>query len=127
MSNGGHVARAREYIHAHFTQNVSLEELSRLTRISPFHLQRLFVNAIGLSPFQYLMHLRITAAKNMLRRGLQISHVALETGFVDQSHFTRHFTRVVGLTPGQFTERRKIIQDPFAAPEPTSYAHARRD
>jgi AraC-like DNA-binding protein len=121
-----HVARAREYIDAHFRRNVSLAELSTLTGISPFHLQRLFVNTIGLSPFEYQMHLRITAAKNMLRRGLQIANVALEAGFVDQSHFSKHFKRVVGLTPGQFVERRKIIQDPFTEPEPTSWPYAGR-
>jgi AraC-like DNA-binding protein len=106
-----HVARVREYLDANFMRNVSLSELSALVGISPYYLLRTFRNSVGLSPFEYLIHLRILAAKRMLRRGCPIVRVALATGFADQSHFTRQFKRIVGFTPGQFAEKCNIVQD----------------
>ena len=105
--------RVREYLEANFMHNVSLSQLSTLTGISPYYLLRAFRKTVGLPPFEYLLHLRILSAKELLRQGHPLIEVALETGFVDQSHFTRHFKRIVGFTPGQFVAKGKIIQDRF--------------
>jgi transcriptional regulator GlxA family with amidase domain len=48
-------------------------------------------------------------AKSLLRAGLPIALVAAEAGFYDQAHLTRHFKRIVGLTPGRYaTEARRM-------------------
>jgi AraC-like DNA-binding protein len=53
-------------------------------------------------PHEYQVQVRIMKAKTFLRLGRSISETASLVGFVDQSHFTRHFKRLVGITPGKF-------------------------
>lgn len=96
------VERAREYLDAHFAENISLEALAAVANLSPFHLSRLFRRQTGLPPHAYLTHVRIRRAKQLLLAGVAIADVAARTGFSDQSHLTRHFKRIVGVTPGQY-------------------------
>jgi len=96
------VKKARQYIEANFSQPISLDSLGQLTELSPFHLHRVFCTQVGMPPHAYQTQLRINRAKQLLRLDLPLSAVALSTGFADQSHLTRHFHRLVGLTPGQF-------------------------
>ena len=99
------VDKAREYLEAHYAENVSLETLAGLSGISPFHLVRLFRAQTGLPPHTYLTHVRILRAKALLALGLPIADVALAVGFSDQSHLTRRFKRVVGIPPGHYAQR----------------------
>lgn len=103
-AGGGHryVRVAREYLEANYAENISLRQLASVSNISPFHLLRTFHEVIGLPPFEYQTQLRISQAKRLLRDGWSIAAVAAETGFADQSHLTRHFKRVVGVTPGKY-------------------------
>ena len=110
--NSERIRRVREYLDAHYERNITLDELANLAEFSPFHLLRTFRNSVRLTPRAYLTQVRVEAAKSFLRFGRTISHVALETGFTDQSHFTRHFKRITGLTPGQYFPR---IETPKAA------------
>lgn len=96
------VALARDYIQAHYADNVTLDQLSAIASLSPFHFLRVFQREIGLPPHAYLTQARLARAKALLSLGLPIPQVAVETGFVDQSHLTRHFKRLVGVTPGQY-------------------------
>lgn len=104
---GGHryIKIAREYLEANYTENVSLRQLASVSSISPFHLLRTFHDVVGLPPFEYQTQLRLSRAKKLLRDGWSIADVAAETGFADQSHLTRHFKRVVGVTPGKYFAR----------------------
>jgi AraC-like DNA-binding protein len=105
------VQRVRDYLHAHLADTVSLEQLAGLTQMSTYYLLRLFQQTTGLSPHAYLLQLRITRAKALLLAGVPIAQVALDTGFADQSHFTRSFKRLLGVTPGQYLPHRNIVQD----------------
>lgn len=96
------VLRAQKYLEEHFADRVTLQDLARLTRLSPFHLNRLFCKQIGMPPHAYQIQVRISRAKSLLRSGRRISETASTTGFVDQSHFSRQFKKFVGVTPGQF-------------------------
>jgi AraC-like DNA-binding protein len=96
------VKRAREYIDAHYTKNITLDQLANITGLSPFHLTRIFRQIVGLPPHLYLTQVRIERAKRLLTQGWPVAHVAVETGFFDQSHFTKRFKRIVGVTPGQY-------------------------
>jgi AraC-like DNA-binding protein len=100
------LCRARVYVEEHFAEKISLEQLGNLADMSPFHLARTFRAATGLSPFQYQLHLRLTRARSLLCSGKSAAAVAASTGFVDQSHLTRHFKRALGLTPGRFLASR---------------------
>ncbi len=102
------VKRAKDYIEAHYAENITLDDLANAAYLSPFHLSRVFLKHIGLPPHAYLIQVRIRRAKELLTRGWQLTDTACELGFVDQSHFHRRFKRIVGITPGQY---RKNVQD----------------
>jgi AraC-like DNA-binding protein len=102
------VKRARDYIEACYDENISVRKLASIACLSPFHFIRVFQAQTGMPPHAYLMQTRVRKAKALLARGRQIVDAAYETGFVDQSHLTRHFKRTLGYTPGQY---RNSIQD----------------
>jgi AraC family transcriptional regulator len=93
-----------EYIHHHLDAELSLDRLAAVAHVSPFHFARLFKHSTGLPPHQYVIARRVERAKELLREPdrLALADVATEVGFADQSHFTRHFKRLVGVTPRQF-------------------------
>jgi AraC-like DNA-binding protein len=94
--------QAQEYLDAHFLRPVSLRELSEVTGASPWHVQRVFKSAFGLTPQEYVIDRRIARARIYLRQGRSAVEVALDTGFCDQSHFSRVFRRHVGVSPGHY-------------------------
>lgn len=105
------VIRARDYLEAHFAESIRLEDLARVSSLSPYHLNRLFRAEVGMPPHAYQTHLRVTAARRLLLEGRTIAEVAAETGFVDQSHFTRHFRRLLLVSPGEYRSGSKNVQD----------------
>jgi AraC-like DNA-binding protein len=106
------VQRIREYLQEHYAENVSLDRLAHIANVSPYHLHRLFCQEVGLPPHQYQTQVRVAHARALLAKGLPISQVALETGFADQSHLTRHFKRLVQVTPGRYrVQESKNVQD----------------
>ncbi len=102
---------AREYLEEHFVDNISLSQLAEAANLSPFHLARVFHQVMGLPPHAYLNHIRLERAKQLLLAGQSDATVAYETGFADQSHLTRRFKQVYGVTPGHVLQHRKNIQD----------------
>jgi len=94
------IARVIDYMHSHFDQDISLEVLAQTVNISPSHLRRLFKQATGMAPHQYLISLRVNRAKDLLlTRSFSVDQVAAEVGFADQSHLHRYFKRTFGITP----------------------------
>jgi len=96
------VRRTKQVLDERYAERVSLHELARLMGLSAYHLNRSFCRKIGMPPHEYQVQLRIMKAKSFLRLGRSISETASLVGFVDQSHFARHFKRSMGVTPGQF-------------------------
>ena len=93
--------RVLEIIDARLEQGVSIEELAREAGLSPSHFTRAFKQAIGRSPHQHVMALRLERARRLLDQpGAVLSTIALRLGFADQAHFTRLFKRQFGVTPG---------------------------
>jgi AraC-like DNA-binding protein len=92
----------REYLENHYTENVSLEDIARVSGLSSYHLIRVFRSETGLPPHAYLEQVRINRARRLLRNGASIADVAFLTGFTDQSHFSRHFKKMTGVTPGLY-------------------------
>lgn len=96
------VGKVRDYIVANYDQNISLKKLSKLVNLSPYHLNRVFSEEIGMPPHAFQTQVRIAKAKEMIKRGVSLSDVALSAGFADQSHFNRHFKRLMKITPGEY-------------------------
>jgi AraC-like DNA-binding protein len=96
------ILRVRTYLDEHYAENISLEELAVIANLSPFHLLRSFRDQVNLPPHAYQIQVRIMHAKQMLRLGLSGIDTALAVGFADQSHFTKHFKRIVGVPPGLY-------------------------
>ncbi|MBP5972647.1 helix-turn-helix transcriptional regulator [Brasilonema sp. CT11] len=92
--------RVIEFIIDNLADNLLLDIMAKEAGISQYHFCRLFKQSTGLSPYQYVMHCRIERARMLLLQNKQkISEVASQVGFADQSQFTRHFKRVLGVTP----------------------------
>jgi AraC family transcriptional regulator len=104
----GALPRARlravaEYIEGHLDASPTLGQMAAVAGLSPYHFARQFKGATGLPPHQYVLTRRVEQAKRLLQAGPQsLAEVAAHVGFSDQSQFTRHFKRLVGVTPGQF-------------------------
>jgi AraC-like DNA-binding protein len=101
------IHRAKRYLQERYDAPVSLDELATVAGLSRFHLLRTFAHHTGLPPHAYQIHIRIERARKLLQAGELPSSVAAWTGFADQSHFTRHFKRIMGVTPGVYAQARK--------------------
>lgn len=100
---GPAIARSiRELIDGDLSANLNVSDFAAQTRLSRFRVLRAFKQHYGLPPHTYQLCARLAAAQRSLRAGRSAAEVATHYGFVDQSHFTRHFRRVVGLTPLQY-------------------------
>lgn len=114
-SRGGHehfaVQRTKQFLEAHYAERVLLFDLARVTRLSPYHLNRSFCQKVGMPPHAYQMQLRIAHAKQCLRLGRSVSETACVVGFFDQSHFVHAFKRSEGITPSQYMRFSKNLQD----------------
>jgi AraC-like DNA-binding protein len=96
------VKLAQDFIQANYADNVTLGQIASLAGLSSFHLIRVFTAQVGLPPHAYLNQIRVHRARKLLAAGRSIARVASETGFVDQSHLSKNFKRLLGVTPGQY-------------------------
>ncbi len=94
--------RLRELLDERVVEGIGLEEAAALLPAHPAHLVRAFSGAYGIAPHQYLMSRRVDRARRLLLAGRTPAEVAGDTGFYDQAHLTRHFKRLVGVTPGRY-------------------------
>lgn len=101
------IQRVLSYLDEHYAENVSLAQLATLAHLSPFHLLRSFRNQVHLPPHAYQIQVRIMRAKQLLRTGMPSVDAALTVGFADQSHFTKHFKRIVGVPPRLYSGVRQ--------------------
>lgn len=93
---------AKDYIAAHYTQDISLQDVATLVGLSPWYFLRQFKKHVGLTPHNWLVQVRLHQARTQLKFGEPIAQVAYNCGFSDQSHFNRHFKRAMGFTPSQY-------------------------
>lgn len=91
-----------EYIEKNYNENITLDDLSHAANINKYSLLRSFTKYKGITPYQYLVTIRINKAKQLLEQGIEPMEAALSTGFTDQSHFTNFFKKFIGLTPKQY-------------------------
>jgi AraC family transcriptional regulator len=100
----GRLRAVVEYIEEHLDAGPTREQMAAVARLSTYHFARQFKAATGLPPHQYVIARRVERAKRLLQRDgdLSLALIAARAGFADQSHFSHHFKRLVGVTPGKF-------------------------
>lgn len=101
---------ARDYIQAHFTEDVNLNELSKVACLSPYHFHRAFKQTFGITPKKFVTGLRIERAQwLLLNRPMSVQRVCHEVGFRDVSSFTRLFAGYAGSTPSIFRNESRAL------------------
>ncbi len=100
------IEAAVDFIRENFRGKISIGDLSQRTGLSPRQFDRKFKEAFGISPQQFILKTRILAGCDALAKlGRSISDISFELGFCDQSSFTRHFLKHMGVTPMQYRKR----------------------
>lgn len=100
---GAETNRALEFIHAHFAENITREEVARHVCLAPEYFAKQFKKGIGMTVKDYINHCRISAAMDLLKTtNLNITEVASQVGFSDSSYFAVVFKKNTGLSPSEF-------------------------
>src|SRR5262249_5272550 len=97
-----------EYVEDHLAASPTLEQMAAIARLSVYHFARQFRRATGLPPHQYVIARRVERAQQLLHGDRSLAEVAADAGFSDQSQFSSHFKRLVGVTPRQFRMSARI-------------------
>ena len=100
---------ACNYIESNYTELITLGDLSQISDLNKYTLIRNFTMQRGITPYQYLSTIRINKAKKLLEAGISPIETAMQTGFTDQSHFTKFFKNFIGLTPKLY----QVIFNPY--------------
>jgi AraC-like DNA-binding protein len=116
-TNRGGLAPARanricEYIDSHLQENIALEVLAQIAQLSVHHFARAFRQTLGIPPHSYIVQRRVEHAQQLLRNtDLPLSEIAIVAGFTDQSHLSRHFRTITGVSPSLARHRFRTGAD----------------
>jgi AraC family transcriptional regulator len=98
--------RIRDYVIAHMDERIEAGALAKIAGRSPFHFTRVFAQSVGMTPYRYVVHLRLRRAVELMRDGRHgLADIAAVTGFADQSHLSRWVRRVHGVSPTELMAR----------------------
>lgn len=105
------LGKAVSFLESNFTSSsITLDKLSDMVNMSKRNFQRYFKKAMGTSPINYLLTLRVNKAKELLKifPDASISEIATHTGFYDSNYFSRQFKSITGLSPRQYREKYAV-------------------
>ncbi|MGN7291726.1 AraC family transcriptional regulator [Rhizobium sp. SAFR-030] len=100
------VMRTVDFLESHYNDSIGSEDLEAVSGLSRFELARQFRRLMGTSPHRYMVLRRLDQAKQLLSTGVGLADAAAAAGFADQPHFTRHFRKTFGMTPGRWLALR---------------------
>jgi AraC-like DNA-binding protein len=112
------IGAAISYLEDHYSETISVKQLTRIAGMSESSLLRAFKRATGHTPTEYLRYLRLHRAQYLLRQTtLNITEIALETGFNDSNYFARAFHKAEGATPSAYRKNssNKLNDSPLIA------------
>src|SRR5688500_12138868 len=118
------VRRARPFLHDALANKINLAELAAHAALDRSPLVRAFRAEVGVPPYEYLTHLRVSRARQLLQCGVLVAEAAQAVGFCDESQLHRHFRRIVGVTPGAYA--RSFARGATKAPTSPKADRARR-
>lgn len=97
------IAKSISYIENHYTEDISIDLLAKISHYSPRHFARIFSETYSTTPLNYIISLRIRRACSLLKETtLPISTIAIQCGFSDSNYFSRIFKKNLYLTPKQY-------------------------
>lgn len=97
------LAAALKHMQKHFAESLRIEDIAKKAGLSVYQFEQRVQRLFHMSPLQLLHKLRLDEATRLLRETtLPLGEIALQTGWCDQSAFTRHFSRYAGIAPGKF-------------------------
>jgi len=98
------------YIDEHYAETISMEKGAQLAGLSSTHFNRRFQQLLRMTPMQYLRTVRIQAAERLLTTtSSPLAEIAVDVGYTDQSHLTKRFREVTGMTPAAY--RKRFVRD----------------
>jgi AraC family transcriptional regulator len=97
--------QAIAYIHDHLAEDITVSAIADELEMSQYYFSRLFKQAIGVSPYRYVMEQRIEAAKYLLKTPLPISAISERVGFANQNQLTVQFRNLTGTTPSNYRKQ----------------------
>lgn len=110
------VAAVTALIQRRFAEPLGVDDFARAARSSRFHMSRLFRDALGISPYQYLIRVRVERAAERLRQSdASVTEVALDVGFQDLGRFARAFRAQLGDSPAAYARRARAASRPALA------------
>ncbi len=99
--------KAIDFLSSNISEMLTLEKMAAAVNLSPSHFSFLFKKKTGFSPIEYFNHLKVQkACQYLLFTDLRVREIALELGIEDPYYFTRVFTKVMGLSPNNYREKR---------------------
>lgn len=110
------IEHTQDYMTSHYQEPLTLEGLAHMAGLSVSHYSRLFKKSIGYSPIEYLTHLRIDRAKELLALSdYRLKAVAHSVGYTDEFYFSRIFKKIEGISPRDYAKRNRL--SPVGKPE----------
>jgi two-component system response regulator YesN len=103
------ILKIRFYLTENFQKSISLKELSQKFNINLYYLSQLFKKKTGQNYSDYLYHLRINRAKELLiKTDMRVYEICAAVGYIDTAYFTKLFEKYVGCTPSEYRKRIQI-------------------
>ena len=101
-----------QYTQSHMDHLVTLDELAAVVRLSSFHFSRQFKQAVGETPYQYVIRIKMQHAKaQLLTTEASVINIGMQVGYENSSHFSRAFKRSMGVSPTQL--RKTLREEPM--------------
>lgn len=104
-----YIKQAIEYMTVYFNAKISIGDICQEIHLSPYYFIRMFKDATGQSPHEFLLSIRVGKAEELLRKGNSIQEVAKLCGFVNSAHFSNHFKRAMGMPPSEYKRKYFIM------------------
>jgi AraC-like DNA-binding protein len=104
---------ALDYIHKHFSEELTLETLTEVTNLEKNYFIRLFNQTVNMTPYQYIKKYRFNVALSMMKQGCSMGETAVAIGYSDAVSFSHAFKKYFGKAPSEFSPRKGLKKDGF--------------